>query len=167
MMKKEPAKANKAKLDDWQVEDANRLKALFEKQDLSQGAFGLQFEIGTQGMVWQYLNAKRSLNLKAAKAFADGLNVRIGDFSPTLAEMAVEYAASSAATPPSQLVMNFTNLTGPEAALIMMYRQLSQEQQHELEHSANNMLTDSKPGNVSVSNPFGGKKPGKSKITEK
>lgn len=77
-------------LEQWQIEDSARLKELFngKKPRVSQMKFGELYEIGTQGMVWQYLNADpggRPLNIKAAEAFARGLGVKIEDFSPTLA----------------------------------------------------------------------------------
>jgi SOS-response transcriptional repressor LexA len=75
----------KRKLEDWQVDDAASLKRLFdEKSKLSQEDFGAKFEIGSQGMVWQYLNARSPLNLPAAIKFANGLGVKVSDFSPTL-----------------------------------------------------------------------------------
>ncbi len=74
-------------LESWQIEDAARLKALYNerKGKLSQEEFGSRYEIGSQGMVWQYLNARRPLNIKAAAAFARGLGVAVADFSPKLA----------------------------------------------------------------------------------
>lgn len=72
-------------LEDWQIEDAERLKKLFEAHATkSQQAFGLDSEIGTQGMVWQYLNARRALNLDALFKFAQGLGVEAKIISPTL-----------------------------------------------------------------------------------
>lgn len=74
-------------LEDWQIADAARLKRLFEeKADKSQQAFGLEHEIGTQGMVWQYLNARRALNLDALLKFAYGLKVPVEQISPTLSK---------------------------------------------------------------------------------
>lgn len=79
---------NKAPLEEWQLADAARLKSLFDNREdrLSQAEFGVRYEIGSQGMVWQYLAGRRPLNIKAATAFARGLGVRIEDFSPTIAE---------------------------------------------------------------------------------
>ncbi len=75
----------KRKLEDWQVDDAARLKQLFdERSKLSQEEFGAKFEIGSQGMVWQYLNGRSPLNLTAAIKFAHGLGVKVADFSATL-----------------------------------------------------------------------------------
>jgi phage repressor protein C with HTH and peptisase S24 domain len=75
-------------LEPWQLEDAARLKALFDARHpkMSQADFGAQFEIGSQGMVWQYLAGRRPLNIKAATAFARGLAISVEDFSSTIAE---------------------------------------------------------------------------------
>jgi hypothetical protein len=75
-----------SKLEDWEVEAAARLKALFDdRKDLTQKSFGLNFGIGTGGMVSQYLNAKRPISLHTAIKFARGLGVSVSDISPTLA----------------------------------------------------------------------------------
>lgn len=66
-------------------------KACVKKQ--SQESFGAQFGIGSQGMVWQYLNGRRALNLKAAMGFAAGLQVDIGDFSPRLQQELIAIAS--------------------------------------------------------------------------
>lgn len=75
-------------LETWQVDDATRLKALFEarKGRFSLEEFGRRFEVGSQSIVSQYLNAQRPLNIQTAVAFAKGLDVEIGDFSPRLAD---------------------------------------------------------------------------------
>lgn len=73
-------------LTQWQKEDAARLKALFANQRLSQEAFGERHHIGTQGVVWQYLNGKIPLNLNAALKFARGIGCDVAEFSPRLAE---------------------------------------------------------------------------------
>lgn len=75
-----------SKLEGWEIEAAKRLKELFkDKTESSQKAFGKQFEIGTGGMVSQYINAKRPIGLQAAIKFARGLGVSVGDISPNLA----------------------------------------------------------------------------------
>lgn len=68
--------------------DAERLKVLYLERagGLTQKEFGLNYGIGSQGMVWQYLNNKRPLNAGVALKFANALGVPIGAFSPTLAE---------------------------------------------------------------------------------
>jgi len=68
-------------------EDAKRLRALFvERSKLSQMAFGERYELGSQGMVSQYLLGKRPLNIDAAMKFAEGLGCTIDDISPSLAK---------------------------------------------------------------------------------
>jgi hypothetical protein len=100
-------KSRKAGLEAWQIEDAERLRAFFaERAEVSQERFGELYGIGTQGMVWQYLNAHRPLNPKAAKAFADGLQLTLADISPKIAST-IETIASSASGPgarPSELI---------------------------------------------------------------
>jgi len=73
------------KLERWQIEDAARLKQIFERSEYTQEAFGIEFDIGNQAMVGQYLNARRPLNLAAAGKFAYGLKVTIDEISPNLA----------------------------------------------------------------------------------
>lgn len=70
-----------------QLDDAERLKHLYKHtpHQLSQADFGAKFDIGSQSAVWQYLNGKTALNIKAAYAFAEGLKCSVSDFSPTLA----------------------------------------------------------------------------------
>ena len=54
--------------------DAARLRDLFKaRTKLSQAAFGKQYGLGSQGMVWQYLSGSTPLNIPAAKKFAEGL----------------------------------------------------------------------------------------------
>lgn len=74
-------------LERWQRDDAARLKKLFgEHSKLSQEKFGLEHKIGSQGAVWQYLDARIPLNLAVALKFSAGLQVPISSFSPTLAQ---------------------------------------------------------------------------------
>ena len=64
-----------------------RLRKLFDQRaGMSQLEFAERFGLGTQGMVWQYLSGYRPLNYEAAAKFAKGLNCRIDDFSPEMAE---------------------------------------------------------------------------------
>jgi SOS-response transcriptional repressor LexA len=71
------------------AQEAAALKDLFEVvargAGVSQERFGLDHDIGSQGMVWQYLNGHRPLNLSVALKFAKGLRVAVEDFSPRLA----------------------------------------------------------------------------------
>ena len=76
-----------SKIEPIHREESARLKRLFkERSPLSQEAFGEEYGIGTQGMVWQYLNARSPLNLSAAIKFASGLAVSVAEFSPRLAQ---------------------------------------------------------------------------------
>lgn len=79
----------KEKLEQVYIEEAAKLRALFDKRPkprLSQAKFGEEFQIGSQGVVWQYLNAHIPLNIKQAVRFAKGLNCSVADFSPRLYE---------------------------------------------------------------------------------
>lgn len=85
-------------LEPWQAEDAERLRAAFDKHaGVSQARFGADHEIGNQSMVSQYLLGRRPLNIDAARRFAKGLGVQIADFSPTLAERISEASAHAGA----------------------------------------------------------------------
>lgn len=78
----------KAKIEQEHVEEAEKLRRIFEARPLprlSQAKFGEQYEIGSQGVVWQYLNARIPLNVEQAVRFARGLNCAVADFSPRLA----------------------------------------------------------------------------------
>lgn len=74
-------------MDQWQIDDAARLRALFDAQSLTQEAFGERYGIGSQSLVWQYLNGYIPLNLHAAARFAVGLKCEVADFSPRLAQL--------------------------------------------------------------------------------
>lgn len=77
----------KSTMTTWQIEDAERLSAIWEqKKTMSQAEFGATTGIGTQGMVHQYLAGLTPLNLSAVGKFAAGLDVLIDDISPTLAD---------------------------------------------------------------------------------
>lgn len=82
--------SKRSKIEPVHLEEAAKLKALYEERNvgpskLSQGAFGAEHGIGSQGMVWQYLNGKSALNLEAALKFAQALKCEVADFSPRLA----------------------------------------------------------------------------------
>jgi phage repressor protein C with HTH and peptisase S24 domain len=70
--------------------ESTALKMAFEERahalGFSQERFGLELDIGSQGMVWQYLNGHRPLNLSVALKFSRGLGVPIASFSPRLAD---------------------------------------------------------------------------------
>jgi len=86
-------------------EDAQRLRALFEKQKAETGLTqeelaalgGWSGQSGASG----YLNARIPLNLKAATAFARALGVSVRDISPRLAAKAADFfeAAGGEQTP--------------------------------------------------------------------
>ena len=89
--------------DNTRSAEAARLKQLFAKHaGMSQAEFGRRFEVGSAGMVWQYLNAHRPLNLSVASKFARGLGVAIGQFSPRLAERAKEISEALEEVGPAQ-----------------------------------------------------------------
>lgn len=120
-----------AKLQDWQVEDAARLLALWEAYPakVSQLKFGADYGIGSQGMVWQYLNGHRPLNIAAAVAFARGLSCKVRDFSPTLADQIKDaWQLSGDARPDhaSPIAANDDDLHGA-VALLQLYEQLPRE----------------------------------------
>lgn len=104
----------------WQLEEAAALKKLFEERtELTQEEFGAKFEIGSQGMIWQYLNGHRPLNIGAATGFAIGLGAAISDFCPRLAaevERAYRVAVSSSTPAPSSA--NGDHCSPSAAALI-------------------------------------------------
>lgn len=122
-------------LEQWQIEDAGRLKQLFEVHaKYSQDEFGRRYEIGGQGIVWQYLNGRRALNVDAANRFARGLGISVDTFSPRLAEesrLAASHAAdmipaipagSEAGERPSDrmaIVMAMEHLTTSELAQLL------------------------------------------------
>jgi len=81
------------RLEQWQIDDATRLKQIFERSEYTQEAFGIEYNIGNQAMVGQYLNAKRPLNLAAVGKFANGLKVNIDAISPTLAAQILELSS--------------------------------------------------------------------------
>ena len=84
----------KKPLDDWQIADAERLRAIFkQKASCSQAAFGATYDIGNQSMVGQYLRGERPLNIKAARKFALGLGISIEEFSPELASQITDAAS--------------------------------------------------------------------------
>jgi len=87
-----------------QIRDSARLRELFkERARMGQLEFGQNYDIGNQGMVWQYLNADKPkgavLNVEAAIKFAKGLDCRVSDFSPTL-QQAIDRIAEFASNAP-------------------------------------------------------------------
>lgn len=81
-----PPRARKT-LEAWQIQDAERLNALFHKLrgTVSQDEFGRRSGVGDSGTVSQYLTGRRELNVIAVQAFARGLEVGVELISPRLA----------------------------------------------------------------------------------
>ena len=64
-----------------------RLQRLWKErrpQGITQEQFGAEYDLGSQGMVWQYLNGYTPLNFEAAAKFAQGLRCTIKDISPDM-----------------------------------------------------------------------------------
>jgi transcriptional regulator with XRE-family HTH domain len=64
-----------------------KLKQLYRElcpEGMTQERFGEVSGIGTQGMVWQFLNGHTPLTLEAAVRFANTLGCTLYDISPTL-----------------------------------------------------------------------------------
>ena len=147
--KKEP------KLTEENRQESERLKALWEKSShgLTQGRFGEKYQIGNQGMVWQCLNGKTALSLKAAQGFAEGLGVALEDFSPRLAELASKNAKFAPKKSLGADQMDLVSLSRDEAQLIMLFRGLRHDHQHELMSHANTLYAEDNPAK-STANPF-------------
>lgn len=65
------------------------LKRLYDARvpnGMTQKEFGAKYDIGSQGMVWQYLTGYRPLSYEAAAKFARGLRCNIYDISHEMAE---------------------------------------------------------------------------------
>ncbi|CAM3697922.1 XRE family transcriptional regulator [Cupriavidus respiraculi] len=120
-------------LEPWQVEDAQRLKGLFaaRKGKMSQEEFGNRYSLGSQSMVWQYLNAKRPLNIRAATAFARGLGVDVDDFSPRLAAEIRRASAEVVDTVPTAKTAEGTTPAG-RLAQVMAEQNLDVERMAEV-----------------------------------
>ncbi len=93
-----PCMETKKSLTTEQLEDAKRLKALYESKKKERGI--TQYTIAdeldiTQGAVGHYLNGRNALNAPIASAFARMLGVNVADFSPTLAKEIESMSASS------------------------------------------------------------------------
>ncbi|QIU92118.1 LexA family transcriptional regulator [Yokenella regensburgei] len=79
---------SKKSLTTEQLEDAKRLKALYEskKKELKVTQYTIADDLGiTQGAVGHFMNGRNALNVEVAAGFAKVLNVSVSDFSPSLA----------------------------------------------------------------------------------
>lgn len=84
-------KSRKLPLTDWQIEDSDRLKALFQerkgKLKITQEMIAAELGAGvTQGAVSHFMNRRTALSIKSAVVFANMLKVPVSAFSPRLAE---------------------------------------------------------------------------------
>ena len=135
----------KKPLEEWQIADAKNLRRLFDARTetvaegklISQMEFGAKYGIGSQGMVWQYLNGHRPLNIKAAVAFAKGLDVKVSDFSATLAAQIDDASKLEQDRPALQLATNANErqlqwVSSLEAKLLSAFRSCSYAQQQGL-----------------------------------
>lgn len=78
-------------LSDWQIEDSDRLKAIFQQKraalKLTQEKLAEALGDGvTQGAISHFMNRRTALSLKAVATFAKVLEVRVSDISPMLAK---------------------------------------------------------------------------------
>lgn len=92
-----PVMETKKSLTTEQLEDARRLKALYEskKKELGVTQYTIADELGiTQGAVGHYLNGRNALNVEVASGFAKLLQVSISDFSRAIAAKVAEQAES-------------------------------------------------------------------------
>ncbi|RTD94144.1 XRE family transcriptional regulator [Variovorax atrisoli] len=91
-------------LEGWQREDAARLLALYKAYraagGLKQDDFAAKYGLRSQANLGHYLHGRRPLNIEQATNFARGLNVPIGEFSPTIAAQ-IAGAAQAIASHPS------------------------------------------------------------------
>lgn len=78
-------------LEDQTEKEAAALRKIYDEvikkeRKMSQAEFGRISNIGSQGTVWQYLNGRIPLNMRAASRFARAMGVAVSDFSPRLAQ---------------------------------------------------------------------------------
>lgn len=83
--------SRKLPLAEWQIEDSQRLKALYGRKrselGLTQDRIAADLGEGvTQGAVSHFMNGRTALSLRAAVVFAKALQVPVSEFSPTLAD---------------------------------------------------------------------------------
>lgn len=87
------------------VEECEVLKRLYDlkapKSVITQAEFAKRYKVGSQSMLWQYLNGRNALNLKVAVKIAAGLGVAVSDFSPRLAREQRDLSAADVAPAPA------------------------------------------------------------------
>lgn len=152
-------KSRKAKVTEENRGEAAALKKIYtgaphngKPSGLSQAAFGAQYDIGSQAVVWQYLNGAIPLNLRAATGFARGLGCRIADFSPRLAKDAAALT-SGQATPGDEKILSFLDLNRTEAQLVALFRDLDEERRADLLQHVNKLHNEVHT-HPSPANPF-------------
>ncbi|HFE1795578.1 TPA: LexA family protein [Yersinia enterocolitica] len=94
-----------------QLEDAKRLKALYEskKKTLGITQYTIADDLGiSQGAVGHYLNGRNALNAPIASVFAKALQVSISDFSPSIAREVSGYAASNTENTQRPVILAYT-----------------------------------------------------------
>lgn len=92
-----PVMETKKTLTTEQLEDAQRLKALYESKKKALGVtqYTIADDLGiTQGAVGHYLNGRNALNVDVASGFARILQVSISEFSPSIAAKVASQAES-------------------------------------------------------------------------
>lgn len=80
---------------DMHRQEAQALRAIWDRVKPNQAEFGKEFGIGGQTAVSNFLRGNSALSLKAATGFANGLGCHIEDFSPRLAAAAAQIAEVS------------------------------------------------------------------------
>lgn len=115
----------KATVTDESINEAKALNAIWKaKATLSQAEFGEIYEIGNQSAVGQFLRGRTPLSLKAAAGFAKGLDCKIVDFSPRLADLAESYSALSGL---ESRLDDLTKLSREELQHVLLLRILTPE----------------------------------------
>lgn len=125
-------KQRKAKVSPEQKEDARRLEELFlEKKAIegfSQQGFAEAHGIAGQSTVSQYLTGRIPLNLEAAVKFAVGLDVKIEQFSPSIARELDDLITYYVGKRPSmlteedaQMMRRFIGLDEPERQYVRSF----------------------------------------------
>ncbi|MDP3164389.1 MAG: hypothetical protein Q8N06_02880 [Hydrogenophaga sp.] len=134
----------KAKVTEENKAEAQRLRDLWNKRavKISQAEFGEIYKVGNQSAVGQFLRGVVPLSLNAAKGFAEGLGSQIDEFSPRLAAIASaagKHAGSPGTGPLS--APDLTTLNRAELQLVMMFRQLTPDDQASLLTQASKLFT--------------------------
>ena len=125
-----------SQLEPWQEDASRRLLDLWQRrpadQRLSQAEFAARYDIGTQGNLWQYLPAKRPLNLETAIKFATGLGVQLADISPQFAGVKIASGPEPQAPSPapqrsSRAAVAAVTIPHKDKALLEAYNSLPKD----------------------------------------